>query len=573
MKLNKPLLLLTIASGAALVLGTAGFYALDASQGWLTCLYKAAQLFSMGSGVVDGKETPLLIEISRWLALCALLGAVFATLRALLSDLWNTLRLSSLREHAIVCGAGNRGSQIARAFARSGNRKVVVIELDEHNPSLGELRNLAEGDGVEVHVLVGNALDETVLVQAGVRKARTLVAVTGHDEKNLSICAEAEKMSPSCELSAGIESWAWRSYYLDRLRSRIRLDSYVIRAARNLTLEMASDAAKETRFRAEGVRILIEASPNARQELVRAAALNFQICGDRRPILELTAATEEEIFTFNDRFPAASLVVDIRWHTQTASRAFPEEHGSFADYAIFALEDDIRTLEAAERCWMRSTIPSTRVQACVNSESDSLEMPAVERRSVDFEIRNIFKLGLGTKDPMELSIEKRAQVCHSVYFRNEQRKDPSYGTSAGHLPAEWRKLPERYRESNRLLAMHHEVKRIAWENRGQTPAMEILRHLSRCEHMRWMAEKAMDGWRWSGSSEKTSRDNLKLKHNLLIPYDALKDPEKDKDYNSFLWALNIPDEQLASFDLAEDVKQTAMEQRRFSLESTALEQN
>ena len=82
----------------------------------------------------------------------------------------------------------------------------------------------------------------------------------------------------------------------------------------------------------------------------------------------------------------------------------------------------------------------------------------------------------------------------------------------------------------------------------------MLVHLSRCEHMRWMAEKAMDGWRWSGSSDKLTRDNDKLKHHLLVPYDSLESPEKDKDYNAFLWALDIPDEKLNCVNLSEESK-------------------
>ncbi|MEY5014341.1 MAG: hypothetical protein RIS92_699, partial [Verrucomicrobiota bacterium] len=576
MQTSRSLLLVALASCTTLLLGSLGFHDLDPDQGWFTSLYKSAQLFSMGSGVVEEKNTPLFIEISRWLAVAAVIGGVYATLTSLMSDFRERRRLASLNGHAIVCGVGNRGSEIARAFTseKSSNRQVVVIELDEHNPALGELRNLAETEGITLSIVNGNALDESVLERAGVRRARTLVAVTGNDEKNLSICAEAEKMNKGCTLSAGIESWAWRSFYLDRLRSQIRLDSYLSRAARNLTLTLACDAIRSANLRSNGVRLLIEASPNTRQELIRAAALNLQIAGDKRPTLELTNATQEEEDSFNDRFPATSLVVDLHWHRSSASRTFPEHAPSFPDFAIFALDDDIETLEAAERCWMRSTIPSHRVRACVQSESNSIEMPAIQRRSDDFVIENIFKLGLGSSDPTEIDIENRAKICHAIYFKNEKEKNEkekkhAYGTAPGDLPEDWNQLSERVRESNRLLAMHHEVKRVAWEHREGTPDVELLKHLSRCEHMRWMAEKVMDGWRWSGSTDKSSRDNLRLKHHLLVHFDALENPEKDKDFNAFLWALAIPDEQLQGLDLSEDIKRLAREDHRLSTRFSA----
>ena len=102
--------------------------------------------------------------------------------------------------------------------------------------------------------------------------------------------------------------------------------------------------------------------------------------------------------------------------------------------------------------------------------------------------------------------------------------------------------------------MHHQIKKNAWHSREPNKAMEMLIHLSRCEHMRWMAEKAMDGWRWSGSLDKGSRDNTKLKHHLLVSYDALDNPEKEKDYNVFLWALDISDADMEEIDISEESK-------------------
>ncbi len=83
--------------------------------------------------------------------------------------MWRDWFLSFFSDHAAVCGAVNRGRKIARAFASSGNRRGVVIKLDEHNPDLGELLNLMETAGVEIHSIHGNALDEAVLAQARVQ--------------------------------------------------------------------------------------------------------------------------------------------------------------------------------------------------------------------------------------------------------------------------------------------------------------------------------------------------------------------------------------------------------------------
>jgi len=49
--------------------------------------------------------------------------------------------------------------------------------------------------------------------------------------------------------------------------------------------------------------------------------------------------------------------------------------------------------------------------------------------------------------------------------------------------------------------------------------------------MRWITEKAMDGWRWIG--QKASRDNDKLKHHLLLAYGASQELRKTKTSTFF----------------------------------------
>jgi len=549
MKVDKQLYLLALGSILALILGTLGFHQYSPENGWLTAFYQSIQLFSLESGVLDEPPTPVPLEFARWIALGTLIALVYATVRALLGHFFSTLRIAFAKNHAIVCGAGQRGDVLARAFCKKGSDRVVVIELDENNPSLGELRNI----GVEV--IIGNALDSTVLQKAGIAKAKSLVAVTGNDEKNLSICTEVEtKLNPRCELSAGIESWGWRSYYLDRLKSKTRLDSYLSRATRRLMLQIACEAIQEPDFREKGVRVLIDACEATRQELIRAAAIMLQISGDRKPLLEITSVRKGEKGAFLDRFPAAHLVADIRWHENTASLTFPEGESDSPDFAIFANSTDIESLEAAERFWMRHEIPYARVFACLQGDSDAAEMTTLHKKKHDFTMITLLSLGLGKADPLEPDIETRAKICHAIYIKNEKAKNPAYGSDPTHHPEDWRLLSERNRESNRLAAMHHEVKIEGWTARGDTPDLEMLTHFSRCEHMRWMAEKVMDGWRWSQSCDPQSRDNEKLKHHLLTPYDTLERPEKDKDYNAFLWALDLPDSLLQRLELNEDCK-------------------
>lgn len=560
MKVDRQLFFLAASSIVVLLLGTYGFYQHREEKDLLTSLYLAIQLFSMNSGVVEG-VTPISIEISRWLALGTLIAVVYATISVLFTHFRSSIKINFFRDHAIVCGAGKRGEALVRGFLKTGTNKVVVIEIDENTPSLGELRNL----GVEV--VIGNAIDAAVLQKAGIARAKTLVAVTGDDERNLSICSEVyNEINPSCELSAGLESWSWRNYFLDRMKSNIRLDSYLSRSSRSVILDIANNAAKVAHLRNEGIRLILEISDNKRQEFLRAAVMILQISGDKKPIIDLTCVGPGEEQAFRDRFPAVDLVADLRWHEGTASHVFPEGGNQSPDFAVFALSTDIDTLEAAERFWMRHQIPDDRIIACLHGDTDATNIDKLKRKDKDFSVINLLDHGLGSKHPLEPNIEQSAKVCHAIYFKNEQAKNPSYGKNSGDYSESWTDLSERIKDSNRLAAMHHQIKRSAWHSREPNDAMNLLIHLSRCEHMRWMAEKAMEGWRWSGSLDKSSRDNNKLKHHLLVPYDSLDNPEIDKDYNAFLWALDISNQELDQLDLTEESKRIAKLAKTFNIE-------
>jgi len=545
MKVDTKLILLAISSLLVLILGTLGFYQVSPERGLLTSLYLAVQLFSMNSGLVDEIPTPLLIEISRWLALGTLIMVIYAASRALLEHFGSAFRIASIKDHAIICGAGQRGGALAKRLSR--NYRVIVVEADEGCPSLGDLRNW------NIEVVIGNAIDERILKKAAVARAKVLIAVTGTDETNLAICTEVStKINPHCDTSAGLESWAWRNYFLDRVnpKAKIRMASFFSRATHGLMLKLALEAVKHPVFRKDGVRILIEACEDMQQELVRSAILMFQISGDKRPRLDLTSTPEDQSVAFCERFPEVNLVADISWYSRSASQVFPEHGDQRPDFAIFALETEIATLEASERFWMRHDVEGARVIACLRGNNDAAYIESVQRKPGDFTVENLLPLGLGKAFPLDPDIEEKANLCHTIYFRSEKAKDPGFKG----IEENWSELPERLRESNRLAARHNEIKRVAWQTRGGVPPQEMLGFLARCEHMRWMAEKVMDGWRWTGTTAKASRDNLKLKHHLLIPFSSLENQEVDKDYAIFLWTLDISEIDLETLSINEDAR-------------------
>ena len=527
MNANRWTLLLTLTTLVALGTGTLGFHLLDPEpgwQGWTTAFYKAVQLFWLESGVIEDQPTPLLIEISRWLALGSLIGAIWATVKALLGNLRSSLQITSTKGHLIVCGAGKRGALIAKVEKKRGKR-VVVVELDEKSASVGELRK--EG----VLIVSGNALDATVLKRAGIGRAGRLVAMTGSDEKNLRLCMEVrEDLNSDCELVAGIESWALRSYYRDRLPSGIRLESYLSRAARHLMLEIGIEAAADARMREQGVRILIEGSGETLQEMIRAAGTLLQVSADNGPVIHVASVLDADRDSFTKRFPAVGLAVEIHWHPGSGNQVFPEGE-SEPDFAVFAYSEDLQSFEATDQFRTRHRLAPDRIFACFHGEELIPQKTEKARGRSVFNSIDLLSYGLGPEDPLESPLEEAAQECHKQYCETERKnRNPN--------PSAWEDLSEGLKESNRLAAMHNDIKKRAWETRGDVPEKAMLDHLARCEHRRWMAEKVMDGYRFG------ERNDEKRTHDQLKPFEKLEESVQMKDYDTFVWHLGLSAEEL-----------------------------
>jgi len=93
--------------------------------------------------------------------------------------------ISGMRRHIIVCGYGRVGRTICQEL-QSEQVPFVVIERD-----LEQAEQLSERG---MRVVVGDATEDEVLLEAGVLRARGLVAVASRDVDNLYITLSAREM-------------------------------------------------------------------------------------------------------------------------------------------------------------------------------------------------------------------------------------------------------------------------------------------------------------------------------------------------------------------------------------------
>jgi voltage-gated potassium channel len=105
--------------------------------------------------------------------------------------------ISKLSGHHILCGYGRVGRQVAREFAADGVPFVII----EQDPETVEECS-AEG----YLTLLGEASDDAVLEEAGVRRARGLVAAVDSDADNVFVVLSARKLNPKLHIVARASS-------------------------------------------------------------------------------------------------------------------------------------------------------------------------------------------------------------------------------------------------------------------------------------------------------------------------------------------------------------------------------
>ena len=96
-------------------------------------------------------------------------------------------KMTRLQDHYIVCGFGRIGQEIC-SILQENNRTFVVVENNDEV--------LRELDQLGYIALQGDASDDDVLLKAGIKNARGLVAVVSTDAENLYITLTARGLNP-----------------------------------------------------------------------------------------------------------------------------------------------------------------------------------------------------------------------------------------------------------------------------------------------------------------------------------------------------------------------------------------
>ncbi len=96
-------------------------------------------------------------------------------------------KIDRLKKHFIICGYGRIGSILCKNIARKPV-DLVVIEKNQ------DISHIMDEDGVLY--ITGDASDEANLIRAGIKRAKSLIAVLATDVDNVFLVLTARQLNP-----------------------------------------------------------------------------------------------------------------------------------------------------------------------------------------------------------------------------------------------------------------------------------------------------------------------------------------------------------------------------------------
>jgi hypothetical protein len=524
---------------AALLLGFLGFekYALENGEAWspVGSIYLTLQLIVLNSGGLSGRMNCML-DIARFL----LPGlAAFTGLQAILNlfrDQTQMLRLWGLRDHAVICGLGRKGSRLAGELLDLGWR-VVVIERDPGCPGIELLRRKG------AIILLGDATIAETLLRARIQKAAKLICLLAEDSRNLLIAMQAYRLTQSrrqgrltCVIhiaSTGLLDLIRSSELVHTPGIPFELETFhpYERAARMLVLDCLQ------RLDEAPGHILVAGLGRLGQQVVLQAGYSWYV--QHRPGRLCVTVLDRE---------ADSITTDLQQEYPQLPKVCELRPIQFELQVRKRLQHVLRNLGE------NSTIGAAFV--CLGDPMLNfqlglglLQTPAVSgplwiRVSSDVGLVDLLQNPLpGMGDPRRIrSFDIFEQTCSAGLVLgglHEMLARGLYEIYSADSENEttrqtWEGLPETLKEANRQQAnrIHHLLEAVGyrllplqdWDAGKRIFSKTEIKIMACLEHALWCQAKEKEGWNYG-----EQRDEKKRTHPDLAPWDDLPEREREKN--------------------------------------------
>ncbi len=198
-------------------------------------------------------------------------------------------KINQLDQHVIVCGYGRMGEMITEDLIRQGV-KVVVIDNDDAQTARLEERSILYA--------LGDASDEQTLLQAGVMRARGLVAVLPQDSSNVFVTLTARGFRDDLSIVARAEQTSTEPK-LRRAGANHVICPTVIGASRVTNLIIRPHVADFIEVTAKGVELELDEYRITSGSLIKEMTLRHSELRQKANVIVVAVRNQAGQMTFN----------------------------------------------------------------------------------------------------------------------------------------------------------------------------------------------------------------------------------------------------------------------------------
>ena len=525
---------------------------------------------------------PLYLQLARILAPFLL---IYAAVKAIWLQVGEQVALFMLqirnRPLIVVIGIGETGFRLAREYLLDTRSDVVIIDQDRYNPLVAELK------GLGAIVVNGNAIDPALLARARVSLASEIFVFTGDEHTNIIIGKHIHRLvraprktgktkttsTPSDRKRDGIrchievdspelyELFQEHPFFnLIEERFKVKIFNRREAVARNIFDQCAPDLYYRPNTPADKqMNVLFLGFGSLTQELLLQLSLTAHY-GDLRTPRATVICNEDrrpDAESFYHRYPNIEKIVDLQFIYRNPMGLVPDDWIKLQSEQQFcvcysALTEDVNSILVAKRLMRLQTVaslPHLNFVVCLNQQTwiadvidddfdpisrDKTRLPSAWPIEYFETLDNTITIDIVVND----ALDRLARAIHDSYVSSQLQAGQTFLDN--HSITQWPDLPPHKRLANQRAAAHLDVKlrvvglsREQSEQNGEPRPLslpdEAIELLSKIEHRRWMADKYLCGYVYG-----PERDDARMQHPDLKPWEALSESDRDKDRHNIL---------------------------------------
>ncbi|NOY67010.1 MAG: NmrA family NAD(P)-binding protein [Gammaproteobacteria bacterium] len=542
-------LIIGIVAIACLYLGVVGyaiyFEARNINHSFSGLLYYSFRLFLFDS-IADKPPIPYQLDISRWLSPLVVGIAAIKGIWIFAHEKIKLARTRRYKDHVIICGLGLKGQNLARDFIERGYT-VVILEVDNSNDQI----NAVKSDGATI--LEGNARDKSILLNAGIARAKFLLCVTGSDQVNIEIASTVFNELDSLDRADVLQVYVHvldnrlkncfyetKLFSLDYANFSARLFNIYEKAARQICELYGPD--RYNNNPPESKIITIYGNGKLASELVAQVARVGHYTEDNIIRLKLVGLySDVDVQEYRNRFSSLGERFIVDFQNKDINYISDEELESTfdactPDVIYICIDSEIETIKFIRKLSYCRLSENITVIANIISKT-GLSQWVRDDLLIDNQIHFFDMLECACEYDSVIGdrLDRMARMVHENYVNSEIARGGSAATNQSLV--DWKDLPETLKDANRHQADHISVKLrvLGIEIDGscddkKKPCFntEQIKKMAVIEHQRWMADRLLSGWRYTSGC----KDNAKKLSPCLVPWSLLPDEEKQKDIDA-----------------------------------------